>query len=188
MARQKRKPRVSPEKVDKKKDARKAVRELREVIGYHDHRYYVENAPVISDAEYDGLMEKLVALEEKFPDLWSPDSPTQRVGGEPQEELGSLDGLIAKDKFCMSRYARLSLSHSRLRPKPTGSQTNRAANGPAYPPAGITQHGGVYETPVAHTSGSDATPGRPATLGPSVAVHLAVEPGGRTGIRSERER
>jgi NAD-dependent DNA ligase len=59
MARQKRKPRISPEKIDRKKDARIAVRELREAIGYHDHRYYVENDPVISDAEYDGLMEKL---------------------------------------------------------------------------------------------------------------------------------
>jgi DNA ligase (NAD+) len=85
MARQKRKPRVSPEKIDSKKDARKAVRELREAINYHDHRYYVENDPPISDAEYDELMENLVALEEKFPDLRSSDSPTQRVGGEPRE-------------------------------------------------------------------------------------------------------
>ena len=85
MARQKKKPKVFPEKIDSKKDARKAVRQLREAIGYHDHRYYVENDPVISDAEYDELMENLVALEEKFPDLRSSDSPTQRVGGEPRE-------------------------------------------------------------------------------------------------------
>lgn len=91
MARQKKKHEVSPEKIDKKKYARKVVRELREAIGYHDHRYYVENDPVISDAEYDELIENLVALEEKFPDLWSPDSPTQRVGGEPREELGSIE-------------------------------------------------------------------------------------------------
>jgi DNA ligase (NAD+) len=91
MARQKRKPRVSPEKITKKKDARKAIRELREAISYHDHRYYVENDPAISDAEYDELMEKLGTLEEKFSDLRSPDSPTQRVGGEPREELGSVE-------------------------------------------------------------------------------------------------
>lgn len=91
MARQKKKHEVSPEKIDKKKYARKVVRELREAIGYHDHRYYVENDPVISDAEYDELIENLVALEEKSPDLWSPDSPTQRVGGEPREELGSIE-------------------------------------------------------------------------------------------------
>jgi DNA ligase (NAD+) len=91
MARQKKKPKVFPEKIDSKKDARKAVRQLREAIGYHDHRYYVENDPVISDAEYDELMEKLVVLEEKFPDLRDEDSPTQRVGGEPREELGSVE-------------------------------------------------------------------------------------------------
>jgi DNA ligase (NAD+) len=91
VARQKRRPRVSPEKITRKQDARKAVRELREAINYHDYRYYVEDDPVISDAEYDELMEKLGALEEKFPDLRSPDSPTQRVGGEPREELGSVE-------------------------------------------------------------------------------------------------
>ena len=91
MARQKRRPRVSPEKITRKKDARKAIRELREAISYHDYRYYGENDPVISDAEYDELMEKLGALEEKFPDLRSPDSPKQRVGGEPREELGSVE-------------------------------------------------------------------------------------------------
>jgi DNA ligase (NAD+) len=91
MARQKRKPKVSPEKIDKKSEARRAVRELREAIGYHDHRYYVENDPVISDAEYDDLIENLYALEEKFPDLRDEGSPTQRVGGEPREDLGSVE-------------------------------------------------------------------------------------------------
>jgi DNA ligase (NAD+) len=91
VARQKRKPRVSPEKITRKQDARRAVGELCEAISYHDYRYYVEDDPVISDAEYGELMEKLGALEEKFPDLRSPDSPTQRVGGEPREELGSVE-------------------------------------------------------------------------------------------------
>jgi DNA ligase (NAD+) len=91
MARQKRKPKVSPEKIDRKGEARKAVRELREAIGYHDHCYYVEDDPIISDAEYDGLMENLIALEEKFPDLRDEGSPTQRVGGEPREYLGSVE-------------------------------------------------------------------------------------------------
>jgi DNA ligase (NAD+) len=91
VARQKRKPRASPEKITRKQDARNAVREFREAINYHDYRYYVEDDPVISDAEYDELMETLGTLEEKFPDLRSPDSPTQRVGGEPREELGSVE-------------------------------------------------------------------------------------------------
>lgn len=90
MPRTKKKPKVSPESIDTKKEAKKAVRELREAISYHDYRYFVLNDPVISDAEYDELMTKLAALEERFPELKSPDSPTQRVGGEPREELGSV--------------------------------------------------------------------------------------------------
>jgi len=53
------------------------------LIRYHDYKYYVENKPEISDYEYDLLMQKLRKLEEKHPELITPDSPTQRVGGEP---------------------------------------------------------------------------------------------------------
>ena len=49
----------------------------------HSRRYYVEDAPIISDAEFDALMGELQALEAKYPALATPDSPTQRVGGEP---------------------------------------------------------------------------------------------------------
>jgi DNA ligase (NAD+) len=85
------KPDVSPESIESKKEAQKAVKELREAIRYHNYRYYVLDDPVISDAEYDDLMEKLRTLEAKFPELQSPDSPTQQVGGEPREELGLVD-------------------------------------------------------------------------------------------------
>jgi DNA ligase (NAD+) len=85
------KPDVSPESIESKKEAEKAVKELREAIRYHNYRYYVLDDPVISDAEYDELMEKLSTLESKFPELQSPDSPTQQVGGEPREELGLVD-------------------------------------------------------------------------------------------------
>jgi DNA ligase (NAD+) len=85
------KPDVSPESIESKKEAEKAVKELREAIRYHNYRYYVLDDPVISDAEYDELMEKLRTLEAKFPELQSPDSPTQQVGGEPREELGLVD-------------------------------------------------------------------------------------------------
>lgn len=61
----------------------KRIEELREQIRYHDHKYYVEAAPVISDREYDKLYQELKDLEEKHPELVTPDSPTQRVGGEP---------------------------------------------------------------------------------------------------------
>ncbi len=55
---------------------------LREQLAYHNHRYYVLDDPEISDAEYDRLMKQLLALEKQHPHLITPDSPTQRVGGQ----------------------------------------------------------------------------------------------------------
>jgi DNA ligase (NAD+) len=65
------------------RDAAQRIEKLRETIRYHDRKYYVEDAPEISDHEYDLLMKELEDLEKKHPDLVTPDSPTQRVGGEP---------------------------------------------------------------------------------------------------------
>ena len=59
--------------------------ELRDRIRYHEHRYYVLDDPEISDADYDALMNELKALEQAHPELITPDSPTQRVGGKPRE-------------------------------------------------------------------------------------------------------
>lgn len=61
------------------------VKKLREEIEYHNYRYYVLDSPVISDAEYDALMHELRELEAKYPELITPDSPTQRVGFKPAE-------------------------------------------------------------------------------------------------------
>ncbi|BCS86984.1 NAD-dependent DNA ligase LigA [Pseudodesulfovibrio sediminis] len=58
---------------------------LREKIEYHNHRYYVLDAPEITDIEYDALFRELAALEETHPELDDPNSPTRRVGGEPAE-------------------------------------------------------------------------------------------------------
>jgi DNA ligase (NAD+) len=66
-------------------DVRGRIEELREQIRYHNRRYYVEDAPEISDAEYDALYNELESLEAEHPELVTPDSPTQRVGGEPLE-------------------------------------------------------------------------------------------------------
>ena len=63
------------------------IRELRQEIERHNRLYYVENAPEITDAEYDRLFRELQELEEKHPELRTPDSPTQRVGGAPAAEL-----------------------------------------------------------------------------------------------------
>jgi DNA ligase (NAD+) len=69
-------------------DARLRAEELRAQIRYHDYRYYVLDSPEISDAEYDELMRELKAIEERFPQLITPDSPTQRVAGQPVEAFG----------------------------------------------------------------------------------------------------
>jgi len=65
----------------------KRIAELREQIRVHDRKYYEESRPAISDRDYDRLMQELIELEKENPDLLTPDSPTQRVGGDVQTEL-----------------------------------------------------------------------------------------------------
>ncbi len=61
--------------------------ELRKLIEYHNHKYYVEASPEISDREFDRLLEELRKIEADHPELLTPDSPTQRVGGKPIDEF-----------------------------------------------------------------------------------------------------
>jgi DNA ligase (NAD+) len=68
-------------------DASERARELREALEFHAYRYYVLDDPEIGDDEYDRLMDELRAIEAAHPDLATPDSPTQRVGGEPVGRL-----------------------------------------------------------------------------------------------------
>jgi len=55
---------------------------LRRLLNQYNYEYYVLDRPSVTDQEYDRLMQELIALEEKFPELVTPNSPTQRVGGE----------------------------------------------------------------------------------------------------------
>ena len=71
--------------------AKLRVEELRSQINYHDYRYYVLDSPEVSDAEYDALMRELRALEAQHPELITPDSPTQRVSGQPVEAFGVVE-------------------------------------------------------------------------------------------------
>lgn len=66
-------------------DVQGRINELREIINHHNHKYYVEDMPEISDYEYDMLMRELRELESAHPEYVTPDSPTQRVGGKPAE-------------------------------------------------------------------------------------------------------
>jgi DNA ligase (NAD+) len=86
--------------------ARVRVEELRAQLNHHNYRYHVLDAPEIADADYDALMGDLQSLEERFPELITPDSPTQRVGAPPSElfapvqhsaPLLSLDNAFSND-------------------------------------------------------------------------------------------
>jgi DNA ligase (NAD+) len=69
------------------KTVKKRAEELRRKVGYHDHRYYVLDDPEIADPEYDDLLRELRQIEGEHPELLTPDSPTQRVGGRPLEKF-----------------------------------------------------------------------------------------------------
>ncbi|MFN4258392.1 MAG: NAD-dependent DNA ligase LigA [Gemmataceae bacterium] len=84
------------------------IEELRQQIEYHNHKYYVEAKPEISDREYDQLLAELKELEAAHPELITPDSPTQRVGGQPiagfrtvkhREPMLSIDNTYSSDEL-----------------------------------------------------------------------------------------
>ena len=71
-------------------EAERQIEKLRQQLDHHNYRYYVLDDPQITDAEYDQLMRRLQELEAAFPDLITPDSPTQRVGPTPLEAFGTV--------------------------------------------------------------------------------------------------
>lgn len=75
------------------------VEQLREAIHHHDRRYYVEDMPEISDEAYDALVRELRALEERYPELDDPNSPTHRVGGEPAKGFVKVKHTIPQWSF-----------------------------------------------------------------------------------------
>jgi DNA ligase (NAD+) len=70
------------------------IRELREAIRHHEERYYIDNAPEISDEAFDLLLHELEALEAEFPDLVTADSPTQRVAGRPIDGFSKVEHAV----------------------------------------------------------------------------------------------
>lgn len=86
-------------------EIRDQARELREQINYHNHRYYVLDDPVIADAEYDRLFRRLLELEQEYPELVTPDSPSRRVGGLPLsrfEEVRHVHPMLSLDNVFSS--------------------------------------------------------------------------------------
>ncbi|MCX5777377.1 MAG: NAD-dependent DNA ligase LigA [Candidatus Firestonebacteria bacterium] len=68
-------------------EAKKKIEKLKGEIRHHDRKYYIDAVPEIPDSEYDKLLKELEVLEKEFPELLAPDSPSQRVGGEPLKEF-----------------------------------------------------------------------------------------------------
>lgn len=81
---------------------RERIEELRKQLEYHNHKYYVENAPQISDFEFDGMLRELQELERTYPEYADPNSPTARVGSDLTSEFGSV----------AHRFPMLSLSNT----------------------------------------------------------------------------
>jgi len=72
-----------------RREATATAERLREQLNYHNYRYYVLDSPLISDAEYDRMMQELLQIEEEYPELVTPDSPTQRIGATPAVAFNS---------------------------------------------------------------------------------------------------
>ncbi len=72
------------------RDLATRAEELRSLLHHHDYRYHILNRPEISDAEYDRLFNELRELEAAYPEVFTPDSPTQRVGGAVAEGFASV--------------------------------------------------------------------------------------------------
>ncbi|MGH9795418.1 MAG: NAD-dependent DNA ligase LigA [Candidatus Acidiferrales bacterium] len=106
------------------KSIARQIEDLREKIRHHEHRYYVLDDPEISDAQFDGLMNELKRLEAAHPELITPDSPSQRVGGQPREGFAtvrhkramlSLDNAYTYDELReFDRRARTLLGREKL--------------------------------------------------------------------------
>lgn len=80
-------------------EIKERVNALRESLTYHSRKYYVEDSPEISDYEYDMMFAQLKALEEQFPELYDPASPTQRVGGEALDKFEKVTHTVRMDSL-----------------------------------------------------------------------------------------
>ncbi|HBH09250.1 MAG TPA: DNA ligase (NAD(+)) LigA [Rikenellaceae bacterium] len=90
------------------------VEELRRTLRENSRRYYVDNAPTMSDLEYDHLMRELEDLEKEYPDLLTPDSPTQKVGSDIDASIGPNAEPAARKEFAQypHKYPMLSLANT----------------------------------------------------------------------------
>ena len=95
---------------------RRRAAELREAIEYHNRRYHQLDDPLIADAEYDGLMRELLAIEREHPELQTLDSPTQRVGAPPAAafaEVRHAEPMLSLDNALPTPISRISIAACR---------------------------------------------------------------------------
>ena len=78
---------------------RQQMQTLTETINYHNKRYYENDEPEIEDFEYDRLLHKLIALEEQYPSLASPDSPTRHVGGKASDQFTQVEHTVVMESL-----------------------------------------------------------------------------------------
>ena len=123
--------------------ARQRHAQLSMELTENDHRYYVLDSPLVSDAEYDTLMRELRALEERHPELRTPDSPSQRVAGgistlfspvEHLERLLSLDNVFSEEE--LAAWGAPGGEARRDRAVPVRGEDRRAGRGPGLPERG----------------------------------------------------
>ena len=95
-------------------EAKQRIGQLRDVLRENSRRYYVDNAPTMSDQDYDFLMHELEALEAQYPELLTPDSPTQRVGSDIDAPAGTNAEVNVRNDFAKvpHRYPMLSLGNT----------------------------------------------------------------------------
>ena len=101
-------------------DIKTHLNELRDVIRQHEYQYYVLDDPLISDLEFDRMMQELIKLEQEYPELISPDSPSQRVGGQVRGGLATVvhrTPLLSLD----NAFSRADLQNFDRRVKKTGA-------------------------------------------------------------------
>ena len=89
-------------------EAKGRIEELRAILWENSRKYYVDNAPTMSDYDYDHLMRELEDLENEFPEFYSPDSPTQRVGSDLEDGPAAQQGFVQREH----RYPMLSLANT----------------------------------------------------------------------------
>ena len=115
-------------------DAKVRVEELREAINHHAYRYHVLDDPEIADAEYDALVGELAVLEERFPELVTPESPTQRVGARPAARAGHrsmTEGWLWLSRFALSLLMALAAAALWWPDRVESSQRRRGTSPPA---------------------------------------------------------